>query len=71
MITDDTLMLYFYADGLSETEHQAVRQKLEQSAQLRERYASLCQEMQGLADMALADDDLGGGRGCSPLRRGR
>ena len=50
MITDDTLILYFYADGLSDAERQDVRGALEQDVGLRNRYTALTRDLRELGE---------------------
>jgi anti-sigma factor RsiW len=45
IMNDDTLLLYYYDDGLTAAERTAIRAALETDADLRQRYARLCKEL--------------------------
>lgn len=49
-MNDDTLILYYYGDGLDEAERAAIAAALERDAALDERYRRLCRELDGLRD---------------------
>ncbi len=44
-MNDDTLILYYYGDGLSDAERAAVEAALENDASLREQYRALCRSL--------------------------
>lgn len=48
-MNDDTLILYYYDDGLTEAERLEVRAALRRDAALRERYERLCADLCGVA----------------------
>ena len=52
-ISDKTLTLYYFDDGLTEAERQAVRAALESDQALRDEYRTLCRVLDGLADSAV------------------
>ena len=58
-ISDDTLILYFYNDGLTRAERQAVASALAADAALGDRYLKLCDELSAIAEEPaepIADD---------------
>jgi hypothetical protein len=58
-MNDDTLILYYYRDGLTEAERRQVEAALETDASLRARYEELCKDLARLdapAPMAVAAD---------------
>lgn len=52
-MNDDTLILYYYEDGLTEAERLEVRAALERDAALRGRYERLCKDLSGVAAQAV------------------
>ena len=55
MINEDTLMLYFYRDGLSDDEIRRISEALEQDTELRARYDELCEQMSELGQAESID----------------
>lgn len=53
-MNDDKLILYFYKDGLSDTERRDIAVQLERDAALRERYDILCRDLQEIRDSTTA-----------------
>lgn len=51
-MNDDTLTLYYYDDGLTKAERQAVENALVADPALAERYQALCRELGAIADPA-------------------
>ena len=49
-MNDDTLTLYYYKDGLSESERQRVANALATDASVAKRYQALCGDLEGLVD---------------------
>lgn len=47
-MNDDTLILYYYGDGLDEVERAAVSAAIENDAEVRERYRALCRSLERL-----------------------
>ena len=54
-ITEDTLTLYYFNDGLTAAERHEVEQALGADAKLAELYSSLCSDLDGLADLPVPD----------------
>ena len=52
-MNDDTLILYYYNDGLSEREREEVGAALERDKTLAGRYDALCRELDGVVDDTL------------------
>jgi hypothetical protein len=50
IMNDDTLILYYYGDGLSARERKAVEAALEQDPPLAERYRELCRDLDQLRE---------------------
>lgn len=50
-MNDDTLILYYYGDGLSETERREVAVALRADPGLRQHYDTLCADLERLADV--------------------
>ena len=44
-MNDDTLTLYFYNDGLTETERRDVERALADNPEIKSRYARICREL--------------------------
>lgn len=47
-MNDETLLLYYYEDGLSDTDTQSIKEALENDPQLASRYRALCRNLQAL-----------------------
>lgn len=50
-MNDDTLTLYYYNDGLTDSERREVESALERDELLQKRYEALCAELDGLTDL--------------------
>ncbi|MEM7612859.1 MAG: hypothetical protein AAF270_14340 [Pseudomonadota bacterium] len=55
MMNDDTLMLYFYEEGLSDSERRDVALALEHDAELSTYYAALCRDLEQLREAPSTD----------------
>jgi len=54
-MNDDTLILYYYNDGLGEQQRREIAEALESDSDLAARYAALCRDMELLVDGDVAD----------------
>lgn len=50
-MNDETLILYYYGDGLSDDERSAVEAALENDSYLRERYRALCRSLDQVSEL--------------------
>lgn len=55
MINDQTLILYYYEDGISDRERERVRRALGDDAVLKARYDALCDDLRALGDVDSVD----------------
>ena len=57
-MNEETLICYYYGDGLSDTERRTVESALATDAELATQYASLCRELDGLARLWRREHEL-------------